>query len=407
MSYRKNDEWGLIIQKQMEMAEIQQNIEKQRYKAQQDAYKKELDNLLKVKAQQKDRQRENKFKESQDIYTQLKFQEEIEKSRKAQVFESQRKIVEENAKLIQISSQVKETNKLNSITEEQKNIEREKERNAESLAIKQIHKKAVENAMSNQMKAFQEKKEQEKIVAVAEKEREMIMALEEEQRMVKRDMNYITDLSKRQQILSKKEEAFSKNIGPKMIEKELNYVSWVEHAAEVKKQEEFQRRLDIERKRDQETKHVNEILRRQAEEREMQKFISREKSRAEDEELQKRIEYSMRAEQERFLKKKYDVLSYREELLNQAALDKEKRQSEYRLSDKEKMINKSILENDKSSLQKGAERMLKSVEVSKNLLKPSGEYSPSLRNTTLQMDYAMPVGKELGDVRMNKRHSIF
>lgn len=382
MYNKRNDEWGIIIQRQLEIDEARKALEKARYKQQQDEYKRQLDELLAIKNQQKRQMYQQKSQDIKEITNQLQSQLKVEDLKKQQKFEYNKKIVEENLKLQALTNLNKVHEKDSIMAIDIQNNEMDKNKYLENLNRLDQHRRSAEVGMNLNIKLVQDKNYTKKKAEIEEKQKESYLAKLEELRFQQRDEEYKAHLNKIQDVQNKKMEVFSKNIAPQLMVKEVNYNQWVSHAEEAKRREEEMRLREIERKKGENFKVVKETLKWQSENNYMKKILDKESQRAIDDELSKRIEASVRIDEDRNFKKKIEVLSYREELLQQAAADKARRQGEFKLSEREKNLNRSILEQDKSKIIRGANEILKSVDLS-HMRTPL--VSPSLKNTTLQL----------------------
>ena len=382
MYNKRNDEWGIIIQKQLEIDEVRNAQEKARYKQQQEEYKRQLDELLVIKNQQKRQQYQQKSQDIKEISNQLQSQLKVEDFKKHQKFEFNKKIVEENLRLQNMSNLNKVHEKDSVMAIDIHNNALDKSKYLENLNRLNQHRRSAEVEMNLNIKLMQDKNYMKKRADIEEKQKESYLVKLEELRFQQRDEEYKAHLNKIQEVQNKKMEVFSKNIAPQLMVKEVNYNQWVTHAEEVKRREEEMRLREIERKKGENFKVVKETLRWQSENKYMKKCLDKESERVIDDELTKRVEASLRIDEERNFKKKIEVLSYRDELLHQAAADKARRQGEFKLSEREKNLNRSLLDQDKSKIIRGANEILKSVDLSQ---RRTPLISPSLKNTTLQL----------------------
>lgn len=382
MQNKRNDEWGVIIQKQLEIDEARNALEKARYKHQQEEYKKQLDALLTIKNQQKRQIHEQKSQDIKEISTQLMNQSKEEDLKRQQKFEINKKIVEENLKLQAINNKNKYKEKSSMLALDIHNIELDKLKSLENQNKWNQHRRSAEVGMNLNLKLVQDKNYMKQKEELEEKQKEIYLTKLEDLRYKQREEEYKAHLSKIQEIQNKKLEVFSKNIAPQLVVKEINYKQWVNNAEEAKRREEENRMKELERKKGENSKVVKETLKWQSENKYLRKYWDKESDKVLDEELNKRIEVSVRIDEDRNIKKKQEALNYREELLQQAEADKARKKAEFKLSEREKNLNRSILGQDKSTILRGANEILKSVDLSH---KRSSNVSPSLKNTTLQL----------------------
>lgn len=400
MASKKNDEWGLIIQKQLELDKIRNEAERIRMQQKKETYRNELDSFSRVKQQQKYEERLQREKEAFELSQQVRILSEKESLNTNRRLEINQKVIEDNIRLEKQLNFRRQAEKITATQEDIKINLAEHQKILENLSQKQSLREKYEKTIDYDIELSKYKQELKRQENYLEKvhDRELIQL--EQQRLLERDSQYKQYFSGIQSAQSRKMEAFSKNTSPQLVEKEINYYQWVQKAEEAKRRAESQQDQEKERKRLEDIRVVNETLRKQAEEKHFFEVLNKEKNRAIDEDLLNRIDVSMKIDQERNMEKKIRVLNYREELLSQAALDKEKRGLEFKLSEKEKQMNRFLLENDKKSLQRGANEVLKPVSRSPNL-------SPSCQNTTLQMDYVYRKSEMNGNRMQRTRNSIF
>ena len=379
--HKRDDEWGIIIKKQIEQDQARSQIERLQHKQQQEEYKKQLDSLLSIKNQQKLSKIHEKSQDLTQIHSQIQFLTHEQEAKKQQKLEDYKKIVADNLKLqaYSTSQKTKEKNLLLELEKQNNNMDRTKY--LESLNQYKSHKKSIEQEMARNLKFSQERQEIKKKFEFEAKEKESQLAKQEELRFIARDQEYKYHLNKIKENQMKKMEVFSINIAPKLVEKELDYEKWVKHAEEEKRNEEMRKVLQVERKKEIEAKVVARTLKKQSEDKEIMKILRKDEERAVDDELQRRIEVSMRIDEDRNYRKKVDVLSYREELLQQAEFDKFRKKNEFKLSEREKSYNKSLLE-EKNLLVRGANEI---IRPSEGINKRTPGISPSLKSTTLQL----------------------
>jgi hypothetical protein len=378
---QRNDEWGLIIKKQLEIDQARALLERKKLKKQQEDYKKQLDALISQKNAQKVSHIHQKSQEINQITSHFHQLSQEEDLKRLQKLEQHRKIIEENLKLQNFNNSQKDQQKFQILEQDKQNNQLDKARHFESMALQKQHRKLLEQEMSKNLKFSLERQEIQKKTENEEKNREFFLAKQEELRFMQRDQDYRDHVNKIRENQMKKMEIFSQNIAPKLVQKEINYQQWVQHAEEVKKLEEQRKVLENERKREVNEKVVAETLKKQAEDREVRKFIRKEEEKAVDDELQRRIEFSVRIDEDRNFRKRVEGISYREELLQQAAADKLRKQNEFKLSQREKNLNKSLLDVEKSSILRGANEIIKATDVNKR----TPGLSPSLKSTTLQL----------------------
>lgn len=384
--YKRDDEWGIIIKKQVEQDQARSNLERLQHKLQQEEYKKQLDSLLSIKHQQKQSKVQEKSQDLTQIHSQIQFQSHEQEAKRQQKLEEYKKLVEDNLKLqaYSLSQKAKEKNLLLELEKQNNSLDRSKY--LDSINQYKSHKKSIEQEMARNLKFSQDRQEIRKKIEFEAKEKESQLAKQEELRFIARDQEYKSHLNKIKENQMKKMEVFSINIAPKLVEKELDYERWVKHAEEERRNEEMRKMMEIERRKEIEAKVVARTLKKQSEDKEIMKVLRKDEERAVDDELQRRIEFSMRIDEDRNLRKKVDVLSYREELLQQAEFDKIRKKNEFKLSEREKSYNKSLLE-EKNLLVRGANEI---IRPSEGINKRTPGMSPSLKSTTLQLSNLPP-----------------
>ena len=400
MAFKKNDEWGIIIQKQLELDSIRNEFERNRAKLAKDSYRQELDNLQKIKFQQKLEEKLQKAKEGTDLAEVVKLSLTKESQNQNKRLEVNQKIIEENIQLEKMMNQRKFTEKLTSEEEDLRMNKRERETIIENLSKQKAMRQRYEKDVDTDLKLSQYKQVLRKQEEVQEKERELQLVKQEQEKLIERDMQYRDYFSRLENMQNRKAEAFSKNVSPQLYEKEVNYYQWIDKAEESKRRADYMQEMQREKKKEEDRRVINETLRKQT-----INYLSKEMTKAIDEELLQRIDYSMKIDQEKNYRRKAQVLSYRDELLNQAAFDKEKRAAEFKLSDKEIQLNRKLFEKNKSSLQRGANEILQCFELAKGQRSPN--VSPSCLNTTLQMDYPYPINDRISSRLQRNRNSIF
>lgn len=349
-------------------------------------------------------ERFNKQKEALVIQQQILENTRKVEQEKQKKIENYQKITQENMQLEFLSHQRKNIEKNNSKLKDLDINSKEKEKILESLSKNQQQRRNYEKEITEDYKFSQEKQKIKKKIEEQEKEFDRIIITQAQEKLKQKDIQYKDYFEKIQAKRDEKMNNFAKTITPKVFEKDINYFAWLQHSEESKIQSENQKTLEAERKKQEEKRVMNEVLRKQTVEKQNLEMLSKEQNRAIDEDLKKRVEISLFVEEEKKYKKILEKINYREELLTQAAIDKDKRNSEYKLSEKEKILNKQILIHDKNSFQRGANQILKALEVPSRGFR-STTISPSLKNTCLQMDNFYTFENDLKVI--TKRNSIF
>ena len=224
MAVKKNDEWGIIIQKQLELDTIRNHLEKNRLKLQQEAYRNELDALAKIKQGQKDQEKIQKLKEAQEISERVRMLSDKEQEKRHRQLEENQRIIEENIELEKLLNKRKYIEKLQSKSQDIDMNIKENEKILENLSKRKALKQQYENTIDIDMKYAQEKHYMEKNKGLQEKEKELQNIRLEQERLAQRDAKYKGFYARVQENQNKKMEAFTHNVAPKMFEKEINYM---------------------------------------------------------------------------------------------------------------------------------------------------------------------------------------
>lgn len=405
MSTRKNDEWGKVIKKQLELDKVRNDLEKYQARVMKQTYKNQLDEIFKIKQQKKEHENIEKEVERERISEQAKLEFEKNQAEKRKKIEESKRVTEDNLKLKMIIQERKKSEK-NSLKDERLAINtKENQKIIENVTNQLQLKKKINEQLTNDFENAKEKKKLKKQKEKLEKINDLLLINQEQDRLKKQDLefkNYFSTINEEQ---NKKIEIFEKSITPKLLEKEKKFSKWLQNSEEASRKLDLIQNYEKEKKKELDKKNIREVLRKQTEENRIKKNISKEKLRILDEELQKRVEYSFHIDEEISLKKKMDNINYRNELLAQAAQDKERKKTEFKLSEKERMLNKSVLDQDKNSLVRGANEILKSSKWIKEPGSPC--ISPSLKYTTLQIDYTSTPNTFKYSRLQNNRNSLF
>lgn len=131
-------------------------------------------------------------------------------------------------------------------------------------------------------------------------------------------------------------------------------------------------------RRDRNSKSVSETLKSQMEIKERQKLIDAEEFKRQSDDIKQKIEISKRMEQERELQKYMQKQMYIETLAQQANHEEESKAYAYRLSDHEKLLNKSLLDESiiRGRLKRGADEIVKGRSISQPKIEDSYEHNP-------------------------------
>ena len=210
MAVKKNDEWGIIIQKQLELDTIRNHLEKNRLKLQQEAYRNELDALAKIKQGQKDQEKIQKLKEAQEISERVRMLSDKEQEKRHRQLEENQRIIEENIELEKLLNKRKYIEKLQSKSQDIDMNIKENEKILENLSKRKALKQQYENTIDIDMKYAQEKHYMEKNKGLQEKEKELQNIRLEQERLAQRDAKYKGFYARVQENQNKKMEAFTR-----------------------------------------------------------------------------------------------------------------------------------------------------------------------------------------------------
>ena len=360
MAYRRPaDEWGVVIQKQAEINKQREAEERERMRQEKELYRRDLEFQQKLREMQREQERKQKEQEANELSHRLQVFKEQETEKRMQEAELKKYMAEDYMNHHNFLKQRNQQEKLTKKQEEELQLQRvkaqmdeEKRRQMEFKERLKAEEEAVRNMRYHQELQRRQQFEQEKNYEL-ELARQRAAREEEKERQYK---EYYRKLSEDQHNQFMR---YNQSVASKINQKDHQLNQWIERNVQNQQalqaqKEEYERRL-----REQNISNVNQTLRAQLEEKEMQKRYQKDNFLKEAGELDRKIYESKRIEAEREQQRKMAQMQYQEQLKTQAAINQDLKLSTYKLSEHERRLNKHVLDDGRSQLQRGAQNMLK------------------------------------------------
>ncbi|CAG9334413.1 unnamed protein product [Blepharisma stoltei] len=364
----KIDEWGVILEKQLELNKIHEIDEKARQAHEKEFLRRELDYQQSLKEAQK-RQKLNLIaKDYEDVQERTNWfrrqdlikreQERMQKSEIAEnllnhhSFIKQREAEERKQKYLEELEQAKIARQ-NIEIDEQRKIAQKIQLNREQQMIRQLQ---------------EEQAKERKQIDMNEKQREMELIMQRKERDDKREREYKQHYQHIYEDQLNKAIRFSSVIAKEM-QKDSQIDNWIEKGVENYQQKLAEKEAYEREVKERNAKAVKDMLRNQIEQKESQKRKEMEEYRKEQEELNKRVEFSRMLEEERERQKFMQKQDYVDQLLRQTKAEEDSKAYTFKLSDHEKLLNKNLLDEAILSrrFKRGADEIVKGRSPSQSL----------------------------------------
>ncbi|OMJ86320.1 hypothetical protein SteCoe_12168 [Stentor coeruleus] len=357
MAYRRPvDEWGMIIQKQSDLNKQREYEERQNRVVEKDGYRKDLLFQQQLRDIQKKDELSYKQVEAQEVSQRVNYFKQQEEMKKNQEVQLKKQMADDYISHQSLIRQREQEERDRKYREEQEHLARVK---FELEAEERRKKEARERWTMEQQQVLNFKREQENMKKSAEQQEKLYdleLMRQRKAREEQREQNYRNYYQK----LSEHQSSNADRLNQYMSRdtKDLERAQWIEKSvaeqnALLAQKEEYERNL-----RQMNIRNTNNVLRQQMEDKERMRQMGLDEQRRQAEEHKRRIEESMKLEQERERQKRLEKAQYSEELSTQKAVWNDVQMMNYKLSENEKKLNRNMID-EKALLQKSAQQILK------------------------------------------------
>lgn len=357
MAYRKPvDEWGAIIQKQSELNKQREFEERQNRNGEKTDYRKDLLFQQQLRDMQKKDELSQKFVDAQEINQRANFFKQQEEMRRNQESMLKKQMGEDYLTHQNLIKQREMDERQRKYQEEQAHLIRVRQ---ELEAEEQRKKEARDRWNIEQQMMLNFKKEQgnaKKVAEQQEKIQDLEMMRQRKMREEEREQKYRDYYQKLNQHQNNNMERFHQYMSRDT--KDMERATWIdknvsEQNALLAQKEEYERYL-----KQMNIRNNNQTLKQQMEEKERQRLMALDEQRRHAEEHKRRVEESLRLEQEREMQKRVAKVQYNEELSMQKTVWNDNQLNQYKLSENEKKLNRNMID-EKGTLQRGGAQILK------------------------------------------------
>ena len=359
MAYRKPvDEWGVIIQKQSELNKQRELEERQQRFGEKTDYRKDLIFQQQLRDMQKKEELSQKQIDAQEVSMRANYFKQQEEFRRNQESMLKKQMGEDYLTHQNQIKQREQEERQRKYQEEQAHLARVKQ----ELEIEEQRKKEAKDrwGMEQQM-MMNFKKEQENQKKVANQQEKILdieLMRQRKQREEEREQKYRDYYQKLNQHQNNNMERFNQYMT--RDNKEIERAMWidknvVEQNSLLAQKEEYEKYL-----KQMNIRNNNETLRMQMEEKERLRQMAVEEQRRHAEEHKRRVEDSLRLEQEREIQKRMAKMQYNEDLSTQKTIWNDIQLNQYKLSDNEKKLNRNMID-EKATLQRGGAQILRNT----------------------------------------------
>lgn len=359
MAYRKPvDEWGMIIQKQSDLNKQRELEERQQRLGEKTDYRKDLIFQQQLRDMQKKEELSQKQIDGQEASLRANYFKQQEEFRRNQETILKKQMGEDYLTHQNLIKQREQEERQRKYQEEQAHLARVKQ---ELEAEEQRKKEARERWNLEQQMMLNFKKEQENQKRLAEQQEkinDIELMRQRKMREEEREQKYRDYYQKLNQYQNNNMERFHQYMT--RDQKDIERANWIDkNVAEqnslLAQKEEYEKYL-----KQMNIRSTNETLRLQMEEKERQRQMALEEQRRQAEDHKRRVEESLRLEQERELQKRLAKMQYNEDLSTQKTIWNDIQLSQYKLSEHEKKLNRNMIE-EKATLQRGGAQILKNT----------------------------------------------
>lgn len=362
MAKKHVDEWGFIVQKQAELNKQRELEEKKQAQLERERYRQELEQQARLHAEQKALELRQKEAEALIIKQQYKAFERSEQQKKQNNASIHKNLAEEyisQANSIKTRQNLENMQKLNEEKEQvlynRSLLEQERLRKAEMRG--KLHEEDMRmldyKTQEERMKRLEAKRELEKDLELMRKRKET------EEKKERDYQEYYENVQKKQNL---KQQLYSKQVGAKLANKDLEINNWVNKNIYQYNQT-VEEKLDRDKRNKQSSlEDVRETLKYQVNEKTRQEQLKIEEQKRVTDEVQRKIEENKRIAEENEKNRRIQQGVYRNHLSNQALEIADVRGNAYKLSEFERKINRNAsldIPNLKSNLSSGAYEILK------------------------------------------------
>jgi len=357
MAYRKPvDEWGTIINKQSELNKQREFEERQNRNGEKTDYRKDLLFQQQLRDMQKKDELSQKFVDAQEVNQRANFFKQQEESRRNQESMLKKQMGEDYLTHQNLIKQREVDERQKKYQDEQAHLMRVRQ---ELEAEEQRKKEARDRWNLEQQMMLNFKKEQgnaKKMAEQQEKMQDLEMMRQRKMREEEREQKYRDYYQKLKQHQSNNVERFHQYMSRDT--KDMERATWIDkNVAEqnslLAQKEEYERYL-----KQMNIRNNNQTLKQQMEEKERQKLMALDEQRRHAEEHKRRVEESLRLEQEREMQKRVAKVQYNEDLSMQKTVWNDNQLNQYKLSDNEKKLNRNMID-EKGTLQRGGAQILR------------------------------------------------
>jgi hypothetical protein len=357
MAYRKPvDEWGVIIQKQSELNKKRETEERQQRFEEKTDYRKDLLFQQQLRDVQKKEVLSQKQIDAQEVALRANYFKQQEDMRRNQESILKKQMGEDYMTHQNMIKQKEIEERQRKYQEEQAHLARVRQ----ELEIEEQRKKdAREKWNMEQQMMLNFKREQEtqkKLAEQQEKLHDIELMRQRKQREEEREQKYRDYYQKLNQYQNNNMERFHQFMTRDT--KEVERATWIDkNVAEqnslLAQKEEYEKYL-----KQMNIRNNNETLRLQMEEKERTRLMAIEEQRRHAEEHKRRVEESLRLEQEREMQKRMQKMQYNEDLGTQKNIWNEVQMNQFKLTEHEKKLNRNMID-EKALLQRGGAQILK------------------------------------------------
>ncbi|OMJ90494.1 hypothetical protein SteCoe_7081 [Stentor coeruleus] len=357
MAYRRPvDEWGMIIQKQSELNKQRDVEDRQNRVVEKNDYRKDLLFQQQLRDMQKKDELSYKQVEAQEVSQRVNYFKQQEDMKKMQGIQLKKQMADDYLTQQNMIKQREQENRERKYREEQEHLSRVK---AELESEERRKKEARDRWTMEQQQVLNFKREQEnqkKSVENQEKIYDMELIRQRKVREEQREQNYRDYYQK----LSEHQTSNADRLNQYMVRdtKDMERANWIEKnvaeqnslLAQKDEYEKYLRQMNI--------RNNNNTLKQQIEEKERTRQLALNEQQRQAEDHRRRVEESLKLEQEREMQKRMIKAQYSEDLSSQKTMWNDMQMMNYKLSDNEKKFNRNMID-EKAALQRGGQQILK------------------------------------------------
>lgn len=356
---RPVDEWGRVIQKQVEHISNLNYEEGLRQARDRSAYKDSLQYQTYLKQLQRAEEHQERLTDFRDIQHRVTILNKQEELRKTQETSLKKHLAEEYQHQQLSTKQRSQDQRAQEQREERVQLERVKQQQQEDERRKFAQKRRMNQEQQEILSLKKQQHEQELQQVQKEKVQDQRMQEARNVREEQKEREYRDYYHRLSQSQTQKVYKFDQALAPKN-ERDFKIASWIdknfyEQQTILARKEDYERQM-----RENNIKQMSEALRTQVEHKERAKQYLRREQQQESEQVARSVQFTVKQDQEREQERRVQQALYKEQLQGQATNSKDLQLGAYRLSEAEKRMNRHILDEPRhSSFQRSAAQIVR------------------------------------------------